>query len=55
MTVAIAGAKNAVIDELEELVTLSESTRQALEKLNIRDIICLIKDVRKANDTTEHN
>lgn len=48
MTVAIEGAKNAVLDELAELVALSDNTRTALEKLNIKDLLCLIKDTRES-------
>jgi hypothetical protein len=45
MKVAIAGAKAAVLDELDSLVHISDETREALEKLTIRELLRLIKDV----------
>lgn len=46
MTVAISGSKNAVLDELDALLRISDDTRAALEKLNIREILSLKQDVR---------
>lgn len=47
MSVATTGAKSAVLDELEEVVPLSGDSRAALEKLNIRELLGLMKDIQR--------
>lgn len=48
MSVATSGPKNAVLDELAGQITIGDDTRAALEKLNIREILALKRDILEA-------
>lgn len=52
MSIATSGAKSAVLDALEEAMPLSSESREALGKLNIRELLVLIKDISKVVSNT---